>query len=182
MATGEVLTEHEQQGLEHMPLVRKGALGSGCWQHLRAYFFKARKVSQLPSSLTALSARHSGTPRNSGRSWFFSSVTLRCPPTMAGVIVNLRQAHGIGPTCAPCPRKIARAERPRCGLLHDYMRHRISHYYVDLLSAAALHGSSSHRRRWPRSLSCPSRCGRSNWVGYARWRVLDNVRLPERTT
>jgi len=30
----------------------------GCWQHLRAYFFKTRKVSQLPGGAAPISTGH----------------------------------------------------------------------------------------------------------------------------
>jgi transposase len=45
---GKLLTD----GLEHYDDICQELqlLHFGCWQHLRAYFFKARKVSQLPSS------------------------------------------------------------------------------------------------------------------------------------
>lgn len=44
-------------GLEHYDEICRELqlLHFGCWQHLRAYFFKARKVSQLPSSRTLAS-------------------------------------------------------------------------------------------------------------------------------
>jgi transposase len=47
---GKLLTD----GLEHYDDICRELqlLHFGCWQHLRAYFFKARKVSQLPSSRT----------------------------------------------------------------------------------------------------------------------------------
>jgi transposase len=47
---GKLLTD----GLEHYDDICQELqlLHFGCWQHLRAYFFKARKVSQLPSSRT----------------------------------------------------------------------------------------------------------------------------------
>jgi len=47
---GKLLTD----GLEHYDEICRELqlLHFGCWQHLRAYFFKARKVSQLPSSRT----------------------------------------------------------------------------------------------------------------------------------
>ncbi|MGH8260531.1 MAG: IS66 family transposase, partial [Steroidobacteraceae bacterium] len=51
---GKLLTD----GLEHYDEICRelGLLHFGCWQHLRAYFFKARKVSQLPSSRTLANA------------------------------------------------------------------------------------------------------------------------------
>jgi transposase len=50
---GKLLTD----GLEHYDEICQELqlLHFGCWQHLRAYFFKARKVSQLPSSRTLAS-------------------------------------------------------------------------------------------------------------------------------
>lgn len=47
---GKLLTD----GLEHYDEICRELqlLHFGCWQHLRAYFFKARKVSQLPSTRT----------------------------------------------------------------------------------------------------------------------------------
>lgn len=50
---GKLLTD----GLEHYDEICRELqlLHFGCWQHLRAYFFKARKVSQLPSSRTLAS-------------------------------------------------------------------------------------------------------------------------------
>jgi transposase len=47
---GKLLTD----GLERYDDICRelGLLHFGCWQHARAYFFKARKVSQLPSSRT----------------------------------------------------------------------------------------------------------------------------------
>lgn len=41
------------------------------------------------------------------------------------------------------PEDRPRGAPPVAAWLHDYMRHRARHYYVGLLSAAALHGSSS---------------------------------------
>lgn len=41
------------------------------------------------------------------------------------------------------PEDRPRGAPPVAAWLHDYMRHRVPHYYVGLLSAAALHGSSS---------------------------------------
>ena len=51
---GKLLTD----GLEHYDDICQELqlLHFGCWQHLRAYFFKARKVSQLPSSRTLANA------------------------------------------------------------------------------------------------------------------------------
>jgi transposase len=50
---GKLLTD----GLEHYDDICQELqlLHFGCWQHLRAYFFKARKVSQLPSTRTLAS-------------------------------------------------------------------------------------------------------------------------------
>ena len=50
---GKLLTD----GLEHYDDICEELqlLHFGCWQHLRAYFFKARKVSQLPSIRTLAS-------------------------------------------------------------------------------------------------------------------------------
>ena len=47
---GKLLTD----GLEHHDAIcqQLQLLHFGCWQHLRACFFKARKLSQLPSSRT----------------------------------------------------------------------------------------------------------------------------------
>src|SRR5207253_4728781 len=48
--TGKLITD----GLEHYDGICEELklLHFGCWQHLRAYFFKARKVSQLPGIRT----------------------------------------------------------------------------------------------------------------------------------
>src|SRR6202000_3567581 len=48
--TGKLITD----GLEHYDDICQELklLHFGCWQHLRAYFFKARKVSQLPGVRT----------------------------------------------------------------------------------------------------------------------------------
>jgi transposase len=59
---GKLLTD----GLEHYDDICQELqlLHFGCWQHLRAYFFKARKVSQLPSTRTLANTAITGYIRH----------------------------------------------------------------------------------------------------------------------